>query len=62
MHPADKAEFNKLVALRKSQIIDLYNAAPDMTLLTSEWLKTEMKKISCAKNTLSLIRMRKRVS
>ena len=47
MHPADKAEFNKLVALRKSQIIDLYNAAPDKTLLTSEWLKTEMKKIVC---------------
>ena len=39
MHPADKAEFNKLVALRKSQIIDLYNAAPDKSILTSAWLK-----------------------
>lgn len=45
MHPADKAKFNKLVAERKAQITDLYNAAPDKTLLTSEWLKAEMKKI-----------------
>ena len=45
MHPADKAKFNKLVAERKAQITDLYNAAPDKSILTSAWLKAEMKKI-----------------
>ena len=32
------AEFNRKVSLRKSQITDLYNAAPDKSVLTSEWL------------------------
>ena len=45
MHPADKAKFNKLVAERKAQITDMYNAAPDKSILTSAWLKAEMKKI-----------------
>ena len=45
MHPADKAKFNKLVAERKAQITDMYNAAPDKSILTSVWLKAEMKKI-----------------
>lgn len=44
MHPADKAKFNKLVAERKAQITDMYNAAPDKSILTSAWLKAEMKK------------------
>ena len=29
MDPAERAEFNRKVSLRKSQITDLYNAAPD---------------------------------
>ena len=45
MDPADRAEFNRNVALRKSQIIELYNAAPDKSVLTSEWLSTEMDKL-----------------
>lgn len=45
MHPADKAKFNKLVAERKAQITDMYNAAPDKSILTSAWLKAEIKKI-----------------
>ena len=45
MHPADKAKFNKLVAERRAQITDMYNAAPDKSILTSAWLKAEMKKI-----------------
>ena len=34
-----------MVAERKAQITDLYNAAPDKSILTSAWLKAEMKKI-----------------
>ena len=45
MDPADRAEFNRNVALRKSQIIELYNAAPDKSVLTSEWLSAEMYKL-----------------
>ena len=47
VHPTEKAEFNKMVALRKSQIVDLYNAAPDKSALTSDWLKAEMNKLVC---------------
>ena len=45
MDPAERAEFNRTVALRKSQITDLYNAAPDKSVLTSEWLSAEMYKL-----------------
>ena len=45
MDLAERAEFNRKVALRKSQITDLYNAAPDKSVLTSEWLSTEMYKL-----------------
>ncbi len=45
MDPADRAEFNRNVAQRKSQIIELYNTAPDKSVLTSEWLSTEMDKL-----------------
>ncbi len=40
--PAERVDFNRKVALPKSQITDLYNAAPDKSVLTSEWLSTEM--------------------
>ena len=45
MDPAECADFNRKVALRKSQITDLYNAAPDKSVLTSEWLSAEMYKL-----------------
>ena len=45
MDPAERAEFNRNVAQRKSQIIELYNAAPDKSVLTSEWLYAEMDKL-----------------
>ena len=45
MDPAERADFNRKVALRKSQITDLYNAAPDKSVLTSEWLSAEMYKL-----------------
>ena len=43
MDPAERADFNRKVALRKSQITDLYNAAPDKSVLTSEWLSAEVQ-------------------
>ena len=45
MDPPERADFNRKVALRKSQITDLYNAAPDKSVLTSEWLSAEMYKL-----------------
>ena len=45
MDPAERAEFNRTVALRKSQIMDLYNAASDKSVLTSDWLSSEMDKL-----------------
>ena len=45
MDPAERADFNRKVTLRKSQITDLYNAAPDKSVLTSEWLSAEMYKL-----------------
>lgn len=42
--PVDRAEFNRNVNNHKALIMDLYNAAPDKSVLTSEWLKTEMQK------------------
>ena len=42
--PVDRAEFNRNVNNLKALIMDLYNAAPDKSVLTSEWLKTEMQK------------------
>ena len=40
-----KGEDMAKVALRKSQINDLYNATPDKSVLTSEWLSAEMYKL-----------------
>ena len=45
MDTPERADFNRKVALRKSQITDLYNAAPDKSVLTSEWLSAEMYKL-----------------
>lgn len=42
--PVDRAEFNRNVNNLKALIMDLYNAAPDKSALTSDWLKAEMQK------------------
>ena len=42
--PVDRAKFNRNVNNLKALIMELYNAAPDKSVLTSDWLKSEIQK------------------